>query len=99
MRVLILGLVCLAGCTSQTKIENSLQTNLPKACAVLTTAHLTFQALEVQNAKLVSKEALAWNAAQPICADPSHMDLMTATVAVAQSYAIVSAALKEVKNG
>lgn len=91
----------LASCQTSGSIDTAIQTNLPKTCNLIDTAHAAFVAASVSgNIKpaTVRKENAAYEAVQVICDDPSSVTAANALVLVATAYATISLALKEAKN-
>ncbi|MDE1991679.1 MAG: cell wall anchor protein [Rhizobiaceae bacterium] len=103
MRALLLAMaagVALSGCQT-TSVDTAIETNLPKVCAALETAHTAFSAVALTGkikVSTVAKEAVAYAGVETICADPSHTTVIGAVVLVAQAYATVTAALQEAKS-
>jgi len=91
--------IMLSACTT-TSIDTAIQTNLPKTCQAIETAHLAFTAVSITGkipAKTVAKEAVAYQGVRPICADPAHVTTAQAVVLAAQAYLVISVALKDAK--
>lgn len=89
----------LSSCTT-TGLDNTIQANLPKTCALLDTAHAAFVAASASGnipARTVAKELAAYEGVAVICANPSSVTAANALVVVATAYATVSLALKEAK--
>lgn len=86
--------LALSGCQTA-QIDSSIQKNLPKACAALSTAYATFLAIEPTLKPTTAKKVeVAYAGAYPICSDPSNATGTDVLVRVAAAYATVTLALK-----
>ncbi|EFG2886016.1 cell wall anchor protein [Escherichia coli] len=88
-----------AGCTPST--DAAIRDNLPKVCSGASIAHTAFTAVAAAGsipAKTVRREAIAWAALEPLCANPGSQTTASVLVAAAQSYAVITAALADAKR-
>jgi hypothetical protein len=103
MRALLFAVAAafaLSACTTP-NIDSTIQKNLPRTCALINQAHAAFITVAISgsiSAKMVAKEAAAYEAAQKICADPSSVTASTALVKAAEVYATIAIALRDAKN-
>lgn len=89
--------LALAGCQT-TSIDSAIQKNLPQICSAATTAHAAFIAASAAGTisdRTIRKEAAAWSALQPICANPRGQTSASILVAAASAYASITIALRE----
>ncbi|MFU0502979.1 cell wall anchor protein [Pseudaminobacter sp. NGMCC 1.201702] len=100
MRMLLFvaaAMLALAGCQT-TSIDVAIQKNLPQVCSAAGTAHVAFIAASAAGTisdRTIRKEAAAWAALEPICANPSGQTTATILVAAASAYATITIALRE----
>lgn len=100
---IILALTFLFGCTSVNtgNVDDAIKANLPKVCLLISSAHAAFlqiDAVHPLSASIVKKEALAWSASGPVCADPTHVTVANALPIAIQIYGITAEALIEAKR-
>lgn len=100
--LLITAAACLAlsACTT-TSIDTAIQTNLPKTCQLIETAHVAFTAVALTgkiSVRTVAKEQAAYQGVVILCADPGKSTATDAIVRLAQAYVVVSTALKEARG-
>jgi len=91
------AMLALAGCQT-TSIDTAIQKNLPQVCSAATSAHAAFVVVAAGGSisdRTIRKEAAAWSALQPICANPSGQTTSTILVAAAAAYATITVALRE----
>ncbi len=104
MRMLLLaaaGSLALAGCTTTSSIDAAIQSNLPAICNAATTAHIAFSAVAATgniSDRTVRREQAAYDALQPLCADPANATTASVLVAAATAYATITAALREAER-
>lgn len=96
-----LGVVslALAGCT--TTIDSTIQKSLPRICADAETAHIAFTAVAAAGKlkqSVVDKEAAAYAALQPLCANPSQQTAASVLIQALTLYTTMSTALKEAQK-
>lgn len=90
----------LASCGSNPKLDASIQQNLPRICASVAQLHSAFVIIAstgTVKARLIHKENAAFQATQAVCRDPSRVNSSTALITLAESYAALIAAMKEVQ--
>ena len=103
MRTLLFAVVAafaLSACNT-TKIDSTIEANLPRTCSLIDQAHITFVTVSISgriSAKTVAKEAAVYDAAQKVCADPSSVTASTALVRAAEVDATITIALRDAKN-
>ena len=87
----------LSACTT-TSIDTAIQTNLPKACQIVETAHVAFSAVaatgNVKPRTLARVEA-AYGGVAIICANPAGVTAADALIRVVSASVVISTALKE----
>lgn len=91
----------LSACQSSTNIDSAIQSNLPRTCALINTAHAAFVAASISGRipkKTVRREAAAYAGVQAICANPETATASDALVLAAQAYATISLSLKDAKK-
>lgn len=91
------------GCTSVNtgSVDDAIKANLPKVCLLISAAHAAFLQIDAAHplsAGIVKKEALAWSASGPVCADPEHVTVANALPISIQIYGIIAEALIEAKR-
>lgn len=97
MRTLLIAAAAAVGLSAcqTTQIDSSIQKNLPKACAALSTAYATFLALEpTLKESAAEKIKVAYAGVYPICSDPSNATGTDVLIRVAAAYATITVALK-----
>lgn len=97
MRMLLLAAagLALAGCTTVSTIDTSIQKNLPDICAKASTAHSAFTLALLfgsVDAKTVEREAKAWAVLEPLCSDPSAATTGSVIMAALNALATIEAA-------
>ena len=97
--LLIMAAACLAlsACTT-TSIHTAIQTNLPKACQIVETAHVAFSAVAATGkakARTVAKVEAACGGVAIICTNPAGVTAADALIRVVSASVVISAALKE----
>jgi hypothetical protein len=97
--LLIMAAACLAlsACTT-TSIDTAIQTNLPKACQIVETAHVAFSAVAATGKvkpRTVAKVEAAYTGVAIICAKPAGVTAADALIRVVSASVVISAALKE----
>lgn len=88
--VILAGALSLAGCQTVADIDAAVQSNIPRACAIMATIHtalVTVNAARPIKASIVTKEAQAMAAAETICADPANVKVANAPIVIANAYA------------
>lgn len=100
--LLIMAAACLAlsACTT-TSIDTAIQTNLPKTCQLIETAHVAFTAVALTgkiSVRTVAKERAAYQGVAIVCADQGKVTAADAIVRLAQAYVVISTALKEARG-
>lgn len=96
--ILLLGLA-LASCGANPKLDAEIQKNLPRICASAAQLHSSFVIIAAAGgvkATVVKKERAAFAATQVVCRDPSAVTSQTAMVTLAEAYAALITALKDV---
>lgn len=92
--------LALAGCTT-TSFDQTIRDSLPEICTAATAAHVAFGVYASGGAvsdRTIRNETLAWQALQPLCADPERQNSAGVIIAAAQAYATISAALGEAET-
>lgn len=92
--------LALTGCVT-TDIDNAVQKSLPAICKNAETAHIAFTAVAATGrvkASTVEKEAAAYAALQPLCANPSQQTAATVLIQALTLYTTMSSALKEAQK-
>jgi hypothetical protein len=100
--LLIVAAACLAlsACTA-TSVDTAIQTNLPKACQIVETAHIAFSAVAATGkikARTVAKVEAAYGGVAIICADPSRVTAADALIRVVSASVVISKALKDARG-
>lgn len=99
MRQLLIA-VGAAFALSAGQTTGSIDTSLPKTCALIETAHAAFVAASAAGnikASIIRREKAAYDGVQVICADPNNVTAASALVLTATAYATVSLAMREAK--
>ncbi|WP_426235896.1 cell wall anchor protein [Pararhizobium sp. DWP1-1-3] len=99
--LLIMAAACLAlsACTT-TSIDTAIQTNLPKACQIVETAHVAFSAVAATGqvkARTVAKVEAAYGGVTIICTNPAGVTAADALIRVVSASVVISTALKEAR--
>lgn len=92
--------LALAGCVT-TDIDSAVQKSLPSICKNADTAHIAFVAVAEAGqvkASIVQKEAAAYAALQPLCANPSQQTAATVLVQALTLYTTMTTALREAQR-
>lgn len=100
MVAVVFAAAFLASCGTNPKLDASIQQNLPRICASVAQLHSAFVIIAATGdvkASLIRKEDAAFRATQVICRDPSRVNSSTALITLAESYAALMTALKEVR--
>lgn len=100
--LLIMAAACfaLSACTT-TSIETAIQTNLPKACQIVETAHVAFSAVAATGnvrARTVAKVEAAYGGVAIICASPAGVTAADALIRIVSASVVISTALKEARE-
>ena len=96
----VAGSLALTGCVT-TDIDSAVQKSLPAICKNADTAHIAFTAVAATGRVKVStvqKEANAYAALQPLCANPSQQTAATVLIQALTLYTTMSTALKEAQK-
>ena len=99
--MLAFALACLLTSCATTSIDGTIQRSLPKTCQLIETAHLAFTTVALTGnikSSTVRKEQAAYEGASVICADPSSVTTGNALILAAQTYLVISTAMKEAKT-
>jgi hypothetical protein len=99
----IIGLMaCAALASCQTAdLDKTIQSNLPRTCALIDTAHAAFIAASVSGSiskKTIRTENAAYVSAQTVCAHPESVTAENALIVAAQAYASISLSLKAARK-
>lgn len=89
----------LSACTT-TSIDTAIQTNLPKACQIVETAHVAFSAAAATGnvkPRTVTKVEAAYAGVAIICANPAGVTAADALIRVVSASVVISTALKEAR--
>jgi hypothetical protein len=103
MRYFLIALIALAlsACTTTSNsFDTAIQKNLPQMCATASQAHAAFVIVaSTGNVKprTVAREAAAWAAVDAVCKNPESFTASTALVKVAEAYAAMTLAMREVQ--
>lgn len=100
--LLIMAAACLtlSACTT-TSIDTAIQTNLPKACQIVETAHVAFSAVAATgkvSTRTVAKVEAAYGGVAIICTNPAGVTAADALIRVVSASVVISTALKEARE-
>lgn len=97
------GGLLLAGCSTTTndRIDEALQRNLPAICDSAELAHLAFLAVAPAadiSPKTLAAEAAAWGELADLCEDPEGVTSAHIVLAAARAYTTITIALREAQD-
>lgn len=97
----MLMLVSLVGCTTVQlgKIDTAVKASAPQVCAAAEAAYQGFIAVGLGSDKLKAQVEVAYNAAKPICADPSKASAVQLALVTTKTGIILYNMYKVKANG
>jgi len=92
----IAAVATLAGCQATANVDSTIQSNLPRTCALIETSHAAFAVLAATgqiSRKTANAEMAAYTSTRAICANPQSATAADALITAASAYATISSAL------
>ena len=91
----------LASCSASANVDSTIQSNLPRTCALIETSHAAFVVLAATgqvSRKTAKAELAAYTSTRTICANPETATATDAIVTAATAYATISSALSSARK-